>query len=72
MEGATRSHGIGHVLKSWWGFYWAERARRTTVFMLRSLDDRVLTDIGLNRSEIESVVYGKLGERQHRYDPDWK
>ncbi len=55
------------VLKGWWDAYWKRRAQRVTVFMLQSLDDRGLHDIGLDRSEITSVVYGKLDERQLRY-----
>jgi hypothetical protein len=41
--------------------YWTRRAERATVLILRSLDSRTLKDIGLHRSEIESVVYGQNG-----------
>jgi len=37
------------------------------VLMLRALDDRSLHDIGVDRSEIDSVVYGKPDERRLRY-----
>ena len=40
-----------------WRTYWAHKAQQTTVLILRSLDDRTLKDIGMDRSEIESVVY---------------
>jgi uncharacterized protein YjiS (DUF1127 family) len=38
-----------------WQSYWLRRRQRATVRMLRELDQRTLDDIGLNRSEIESV-----------------
>src|SRR5262245_30175221 len=40
-----------------WARYWTRRAAHATVAVLHSLDDRALKDIGLDRSEIESVVY---------------
>jgi uncharacterized protein YjiS (DUF1127 family) len=61
------THGLTSTLKSWWEAYWTMRAQRTTVLMLRALDDRSLHDIGVDRSEIDSVVYGKPDERRQRY-----
>lgn len=55
------------MLKTWWDAFWSHRAHRATVMMLRALDDRSLHDIGLDRSEIESVVYGKGTDRVLRY-----
>jgi uncharacterized protein YjiS (DUF1127 family) len=46
-----------------WARYWARRAAHATVAVLHSLDDRALKDIGLDRSEIESVVYSERRAR---------
>ena len=66
------THSLGSLLKSGWDAYWKRRARRATVMVLRSLDDRSLHDIGVDRSEIESIVYGKAGDRKVRYERDWR
>jgi uncharacterized protein YjiS (DUF1127 family) len=43
-----------------------------TVQLLDSLDDRTLHDIGVGRSEIPSVVYGRRGDRTRCYDDAWR
>jgi uncharacterized protein YjiS (DUF1127 family) len=68
----SRGHGPEKALKRWWNAFWAAKARRTTVSLLQGLDDRTLQDIGVERSEIESLVYSKSGERLRRYQPQWK
>ena len=55
------------LLRSWWNAYWEHRSKRAAVVMLNALDDRNLRDIGLSRSEIESVVYGRH-DRRVRYE----
>jgi uncharacterized protein YjiS (DUF1127 family) len=72
ISARSESQGRGGSLKSWWDGYWRRRAQRATVFMLRSLDDHSLHDIGVDRSEIESVVYGKPGDRRLRYQGNWR
>jgi uncharacterized protein YjiS (DUF1127 family) len=63
----TRASAIGHkvldVTRRAWTGYWRRRAARATVGILHTLDDRALKDIGLDRSEIESVVYGDCGRQ---------
>ncbi len=57
------SRGLVHAMWTWWEAYWTRRAKRAAVALLRGLDDRILHDIGIDRSEIESVVYGKGADR---------
>jgi uncharacterized protein YjiS (DUF1127 family) len=61
-------YAVSQSIKYWvrraWAGYWDRRARAATVSILRSLDDCTLRDIGMDRSEIESVVYGRRGERR--------
>jgi uncharacterized protein YjiS (DUF1127 family) len=46
-----------------WRNYWRRRAARATLQILHALDDRTLKDIGIDRSEIESVVCSAPRER---------
>jgi len=59
-------------LRALWRAYWAHRARRASIVLLSSLDDRTLADIGLARSEIESVVRAKSRQRLRHYAPNWE
>jgi uncharacterized protein YjiS (DUF1127 family) len=68
----TLASGLAGALKRRWRAYWARRARSATVFLLRGLDDRTLQDIGVNRSEIESVVCARAHDRIRRYESSWQ
>ena len=63
---ASWLHKAGGVAKSVWHAYWEHRANRAAVAMLQSMDGQTLHDIGVNRSEIESVVYGARRDRRNR------
>lgn len=47
------------ALRDAWERFWIWRAARATVYILHALDDRTLKDLGMDRTEIESVVYGQ-------------
>jgi uncharacterized protein YjiS (DUF1127 family) len=49
--------------RKWWRGYALWRERKAAVRELRALNDRTLRDIGVNRSEIEWVVYGQDATR---------
>ena len=62
-----RLWAVGSDLRA---FYWDYQARRATMLLLHSLDDRTLSDIGFQRSEIPSVVFGSP-DRVRPYHPGW-
>ncbi len=69
---AGAAHGTVQFAKGLWRAFWERRARKASVMLLSSLDNRTLDDIGLDRSEIESFVYDKSKERLRRYQPSWE
>jgi uncharacterized protein YjiS (DUF1127 family) len=49
---------VASTARSWWVAYMNWRLERFAIRRLRSLSDRELKDIGIQRSSIESVVRG--------------
>lgn len=49
--------GLLDFARQSWSAYWRRRAAFAGATMLRTLDDRTLKDLGLDRSEIDSVVH---------------
>lgn len=49
-----------------WIAYLKWREQRAAIAILRSLDDRMLKDLGLYRGEIESIVTEGSDKRMHR------
>jgi uncharacterized protein YjiS (DUF1127 family) len=63
---------LGHRLSEFgrglWRAYWRRRSERATITLLHSLQDNVLHDIGIDRSEIESVVRTRSRGRLQRFE----
>ena len=65
-------HGLAQAVNRLWRSYWERRARKASIFLLSSLDNRTLEDIGMHRSEIESFVHNRSKERLRRYETSWE
>jgi len=54
----TRPGTFSRLFSAWWNAITRYFVRRAAIASLRALDDHVLRDIGLERSEIEAAAYG--------------
>jgi len=54
----TLGLALGAAAGRWWTRYVRWRERRAAVRELAALDDRTLKDLGIHRSEIETVISG--------------
>ena len=75
LEAGRRPSGLaaraGHLIRRGWRAYWDRRARKATILLLQSLDERTLRDIGIGRGEIESLVCCGGDDRLRSYDAAW-
>lgn len=57
--GGALPERIGRVLQHWWLAYMEWRLTRLTIDLMSRMSDRQLKDLGINRSQIESVARGQ-------------
>jgi len=63
---AVLAQRLAELGKDLWRAYRRRRSERATIAVLQALNDNVLHDIGIDRSEIESVVRTRSkGRLQH-------
>ena len=68
--GSEHESWIGRALArlaAGWLHFRRERLLKATINDLRGRDDRTLKDMGVDRSEIESIVRSKAAGRRQRY-----
>lgn len=63
-----RTSRLGQLLRNWYRARVRNIQRRRMVHELRAMDDKILSDIGINRGEIHSLVYG-LDDRELKMAP---
>lgn len=69
ISSADQAHSslrTGNKIQNWWQALARRRRIRKTAHLLEGLDDRMLKDIGLDRSEINSYAQHGCFERRSR------
>lgn len=62
---------IGQFISVWWRSYIVWRNQQLAIAALQRLDNRLLNDIGIDRSEIGSVVRTGGKERHTKFNGQW-
>jgi uncharacterized protein YjiS (DUF1127 family) len=65
---ASIGQRLSDIGKGLWRSYWRRRSERATIVQLHALQDYVLHDIGIDRSEIESVVRTRSRGRRQQFE----
>ena len=65
----TRVGNILNAVAAWHARRRENSIRRRNLRQMRDLSGHVLRDIGLDRSELASVIYSGRHERRRCYDP---
>jgi len=65
---SSTAHRLADLSKGLWQAYRRRRSERATINALHALGDSVLHDIGIDRSEIESVVRTRSKGRLQRFE----
>jgi uncharacterized protein YjiS (DUF1127 family) len=67
----TTNRFIGtNTPKRLWAAYAEYRRKRRALAQLRSVDPRMLKDLGIDRSELESIVFNNTRDRRRSYGDD--
>ena len=62
---------VGRIFSIWWRSYRVWRNQQLAVAALRRLDNRMLKDLGIDRSEITSVVRTGGRDRHPKFRGQW-
>jgi uncharacterized protein YjiS (DUF1127 family) len=66
----TRTRRLRSRLRQLWSVYWQYKARRAAVVVLPMLDDRILEDIGLTRTDVRAIMFAGDTDRVRLHEAD--
>jgi hypothetical protein len=68
---STHTRRLHSRLRQWWIAYWQNKARRAAVVMLPMLDNRMLQDMRLTRSDVRAIVLSGEADRVRLHAAGW-